>query len=227
MKLTLLEKKQELEDVFSFVFQPPESINWQAGQYLSYRIPHQNPDNRGETRIFTISSAPYQKNIWLTTRYYFEKSSSFKKVLFKMKPGETVEAFNIRGHFVLEDIQRKVAFITGGIGITPVHSILLDLNKKKTIHDIILIYSNRNEQNVVFEETLETLKNENPGLKINYIFSPDRCNIQMLEAMIPDIPQRLFYLSGPITMVKSLQEVLARLQVNPENIKRDYFPGLD
>src|SRR3990167_4362886 len=60
MLLTFFEKKQETADVFSFIFKTDEPIKWRAGQYLFYTFPNDNPDNRGVTRYFTISSTPFE-----------------------------------------------------------------------------------------------------------------------------------------------------------------------
>ncbi|OQA11512.1 MAG: dihydroorotate dehydrogenase electron transfer subunit [bacterium ADurb.Bin363] len=138
MKFRIEEKRKEVDDIYSFIFQPQEPVTWQAGQYALYRVSHDNPDNRGETRIFTISSPPFQKRIMLTTNYSFEESSSFKKALFARKAGDVVEAIKIDGKFTVNKEYQKLVFIAGGIGITPFHSILLDLEEKK---DDILVGS--------------------------------------------------------------------------------------
>jgi len=225
MKLKMVEKRQEKEDVFSFIFQPQEPVSWRAGQFVLYRIPHENPDDRGDTRIFTISSPPYQKKIMLTTRYFFQESSSFKQALFAKEVGDFVEALKIQGDFTVEDANKKMVFITGGIGITPFHSILLDLENKKNIQDIILIYSNKNEESIVFKDTMNRLEKQFHGFKIRYIFSPQRCDQELIKESVPDIEKRIFYISGPMAMVKSVEEALRQLNVDREKIKKDYFPG--
>ena len=224
MKLKLIEKKQETNNVFSFIFQPPKPVSWQAGQYVFYKLPHDNPDDRGDTRIFTISSPPYQERIMITTRFFFQESSSFKKALFSKEVGDSIEALRIQGHFTVEEPNKKLVFIAGGIGITPFHSILLELENRNNIKDIILIYSNRNEESVVFKETMDRLEKKFQGIKINYIYSPQRCNKELIKDSVPDIYERIFYLSGPIRMVRSVEEALEELNVNIENIKKDYFP---
>lgn len=225
MRLKLMEKRQEAKDVFSFIFEPQESISWQAGQFIVYKIPHDHPDNRGDTRIFTISSPPYQEKIMLTTRYFFDQSSSFKQALFKKVPGSYVEGIDVRGHFTIEDANRKFAFIAGGIGITPFHAILLDLEQKEKIQDIILIYSNRDRENVVFEDIMNRLENQFRELKIIYLFSPQHCDLEVVKKSVPDIQERIFYLSGPTGMVKSVEEVLQQLGVENSKVKKDYLPG--
>ncbi len=225
MELKLIEKKQETDDVFSFVFQPMKPISWLAGQYIFYKIPHENPDDRGIIRHFTISSPPYQKTIMLTSRFFYQESSSFKQALLAKKVGDFLEAENVRGNFTMQDTDKKLVFIAGGIGITPFHAILLDLEKKDNINDIMLIYSNKDEESIIFKDTLDRLEKQFRGLKINYLFSPQRCDQELIKNVVRDIQERIFYISGPTRMVKAVEEALQELEVNKENIRKDYIPG--
>lgn len=227
MKFRIEEKRKEVDDIYSFIFQPQEPVTWQAGQYALYRVPHDNPDNRGETRIFTISSPPFQKRIMLTTNYSFEESSSFKKALFAKKAGDVVEAIKIDGKFTVNKEYQKLVFIAGGIGITPFHSILLDLEEKKDYRDIILVYSNKNEEHIVFKDTLNNLAERYSKLNIKYIFSPQRADENLIKETVPDLEERVFYISGPMRLVKAVEETLYQLKVDKENIKKDYFPGIN
>lgn len=227
MKFRIEEKRKEVDDIYSFIFQPQEPVTWQAGQYALYRVSHDNPDNRGETRIFTISSPPFQKKIMLTTNYSFEESSSFKKALFAKKAGDVVEAIKIDGKFTVNKEYQKLVFIAGGIGITPFHSILLDLEEKKDYRDIILVYSNKNEEHIVFKDTLNNLAKRYSKLNIKYIFSPQRADENLIKETVPDSEERVFYISGPMRLVKAVEETLYQLKVDKENIKKDYFPGIN
>lgn len=47
MKLKLIQRKPETADVESFIFEPDQSIRWQAGQYLHYSLPHIASDDGG------------------------------------------------------------------------------------------------------------------------------------------------------------------------------------
>ena len=227
MKLLIEEIRKEIDDAFSFIFKPEEPITWQAGQYALYRVPHDNPDNRGEVRIFTISSPPFQKKLMLTTHYLFEESSSFKKALFAKKVGDEVELVKIDGKFIVNDDTEKLVFIAGGIGITPFHSILLELEKNRVQKDIILIYSNKDEEHIVFKDTLDNLASEYNSLNIKYIFSPQRADENLIKETVPVLKERVFYISGPMRLVKAVEETLYKLEVDKENVKKDYFPGLN
>ena len=163
----------------------------------------------------------------LTTHYLFEESSSFKKTLFAKRVGDEVELVKIDGKFTINNGAQKLVFIAGGIGITPFHSILLELEKKEVQKDIILIYSNKDEEHIVFKDTLDNLARGYNRLNIKYIFSPQRADENLIKEVVPDIKERIFYISGPMRLVKAVEEALYQLEIDKENIKKDYFPGLN
>jgi len=117
MKFTLSAIQQEANDTFSFIFAPEQTLQWKAGQLLRYVLNHANPDDRGVERFFSIASAPHEKHVMVTTRFA-SKSSSFKKALRKLRPGDAIEAHDLEGDFVVDDSEKTFVFIAGGIGIT-------------------------------------------------------------------------------------------------------------
>lgn len=227
MKLTLVKKIQNTFDASSFIFEPEKPIKWKAGQYLYYTLNHHGADERGVSRYFTNSAAPHEKFIMITTRLAAEEGSTFKRALQSLAIGAQIDAFPPDGDFVVDDPGAKYVFIAGGIGITPFRSILLDLGNKKEIKDIILFYGNRNEE-IVFKDELEKIAGENPGLKIKYAIEPERINAQIIKSEVPDMAERIFYISGPEKMVRAFKEMLVgELGISRKNIKTDYFPGYD
>jgi ferredoxin-NADP reductase len=226
MKVTLIEKIRETKDVYSFIFKSEKQVIWEAGQHIFLKIPHPNPDNRGIIRHFTISSAPFEKNISITSRFDIEKGSSFKKALLKLKTGSSVEAFNLRGNFIIKDLKAKYVFIAGGIGITPYRSILLDLSNKNNSVNIILLYGSK-DQNIVFKGTLDEIESKYKWLKIHYIIEPQLINGEIIKNKVPDFQERIFYISGPLIMVKIVEGILSKLNISKSSIAKDYFPGYE
>jgi glycine betaine catabolism B len=112
MKFTLSATKQEANDTFSLIFAPEQPLQWKAGQLLRYVINHPNPDDRGVERFFSIASAPYEKDVMLTTRFV-PKSSSFKKALKNLRRGDAIEADDLEGDFVVDDSKKTFVFIAG------------------------------------------------------------------------------------------------------------------
>ena len=223
MKLTLIQKREETKDVETFIFESSESLTWRAGQYLHYTLPHENPDDRGVERYFTIASAPYERHIQITTRFS-EKSSTFKTALNNLPIGATIDADDLEGDFVVEDTNQEFVFIAGGIGITPYRAILLALQKRNQPMDILLLYASRNKS-IVFREELDAISRAHKTFRIHYIIEPERIDQNTILSSVYDVRKPLFYVSGPEPMVQSFETMLAGMGIPDDHIKRDFFPG--
>lgn len=224
MEAELIEKIQEAEDTFSFIFRPEIPFKWRAGQYACYRLPHRNPDNRGIKRYFSIASAPHEEYIMLTTRIDPENGSTFKKALYNRRPGSTVEIIDRSGSFTVGDYRKKYLMLAGGIGITPFRSILLDIDHKGMESDIVLIYGNKTDD-IAFKGILDELETKNKWLTVDYVIGPRRIDGDIIKDNTGDMHNSMYYLSGPMAMVRAIKDILLGMDINAENIKTDYFPG--
>src|SRR4030042_4868313 len=92
MKLKLIKKIRRVGNIRSFIFKPEKKFVWKAGQYLIAKIEHKKQDLRGDMRFITMSSAPFEKNVMITTRIFGKKASSFKKTLNNLKIGDYIGA---------------------------------------------------------------------------------------------------------------------------------------
>lgn len=220
----LLQKKENLaSSISSFWFEPTRPFLFQAGQFLQYTLGHAHADSRGTRRYFTIASSPLEKQILVCSRFS-EKGSTFKKALSVMKPGDEIIASKVAGDFVLpKDPANKLAFIAGGIGITPFRSIVKHLLDKNQSRDIVLLYGAKSEEEFIFRDIFEEAQ-ERFGMKNVYV-TKGFIDGRIVEQEIPDFKERTFYVSGPESMVELLEKTLAGMGVSRKHIKRDYFPG--
>jgi len=226
MKLILLEKRSETDDVMSFMFRSDAPLKWQAGQFLHYDLPHPDADDRGTTRYFTIASAPFERHVMLTTRFASERSSSFKRALRRLPVGATVEVGEPDGDFVVDAPGDQHVLIAGGIGVTPFRAILLDLDHRELPISATLLYANRTG-NFVYKGEMDRLAGRHPGLVIRYVVSPERVTQPSIRAVAPDLAKPTFHVSGPEPFVDALGSMLSELGVPEARVKRDYFPGYD
>ena len=224
MKLNLIKRKAEVPGVESFIFKPREPMLWKAGQFFHYVLHHEPTDDRGSDRWFTISAAPSEGVIMITTRFTTDKGSSFKKTLADLKIGDAIEVSDLDGDFIVEDLTKEYVFIAGGIGITPIRSILKDLDQSGKKINAILLYANR-DKNIVFKEELETFAKNNPTLKIHYVTAPERIDVTKIKELVPDLQKPIFYISGPEPMVESLGKALKEAGITADHLKQDWFPG--
>jgi|SRR5690606_38810900 len=224
MRLTLIEKKNITSDIESFVFNPDVELTWEAGQFLHYFLPHENPDDRKEDRYFTISSAPFEKSVVITTRL-FDDGSSFKKALNNLNIGDSIEATGPEGDFVIRDPNKHYIFIAGGIGITPFRSILKELDHNEISLNIDLLYANRNEE-YPFDEEFKDLQDKHSQFKVHKFTSPRRIEEQDIRTVASsDINKSVYYVSGPKPMVQHYEAMLKDMGISEENIVTDFFPG--
>jgi ferredoxin-NADP reductase len=225
MKLRLIEKRREAsDDTTSFIFFPEGPLTWRAGQFLHYVLPHAEADDRKADRYFTIASAPHETNVRLTTRFANGSGSTYKHALQALAFGATVEAGELDGDFVIDDLEGESIFIAGGIGITPFRAILLDLDKRGVDIKATLLYSNR-DVDIIFKRQLDGLAQKHPRFKIRYFVSPDHLDKDVLESIVAASPEATFFVSGPQTMVDAVGQTLTPLGVPKERLKQDWFPG--
>ena len=226
MKLILVEKRPETEDVMSFVFRSDAPLKWQAGQFLHYSLPHPDADDRGITRYFTIASAPFEGHVMLTTRFAGERSSSFKRALRRLAIGTAVEVSEPDGDFVVGDPGDEHVLIAGGIGVTPFRAILLDLDHRELPIKATLLYANRTPD-FVYKAEMDRLTGRHPGLAIRYLVSPEHVSQSSIRAAAADLAKPTFHVSGPEPFVEAMGNMLSQLGVPDVHVKRDYFPGYD
>lgn len=224
MKLKLLSTKVEQDDVHSFVFEPETPITWQPGQYMHYVLQHPQADTRGVERWFTISSAPFEGHIMLTTRLA-GSGSSFKKALMALKEGDTVEADGPKGSFTIEGGNHRHVLIAGGIGITPYRSMMLQLYHEGKDPGVELFYASR-EPKPVFEELFLDLQAKLKNFRLRKFTGGTRIVAKDLKGYL-DKDDAIYYISGPRPMSEGYQHLLQALKVPDERIKTDYFPGYD
>lgn len=226
MKLILVEKRSETDDVMSFMFRSDAPLKWQAGQFLHYSLPHPDTDDRGTTRYFTIASAPFEGHVMLTTRFASERSSSFKRALRQLPVGAAVEVGEPDGDFVVDAPGDQHVLIAGGIGVTPFRAILLDLDHRELPINATLLYANR-IRDFVYKAEIDRLAGRHPGLAVRYVVSPERVTQSTIRAEAADLAKPTFHVSGPEPFVDALGRMLSELGVPEAHVKRDYFPGYD
>jgi ferredoxin-NADP reductase len=219
------------KDIKTFWFKPDQPLKYTAGQFTELTLKHEQPDNRGEKRWFTLSSAPGNELVSVTTKYADdEHTSSFKRALFRLQPGHELLMSQPMGDFVLpKDTSIPLIFIAGGIGITPFHSMFSWLATQDDHRNIHLLYSVRNEEDIVFKELLASTNARTTVIvaEPSSAWHGERGHLtpqQIIEIAKP-APECLVYISGPEPMIQALTEGIQSHGVPKRQIVTDFFPG--
>jgi ferredoxin-NADP reductase/Na+-translocating ferredoxin:NAD+ oxidoreductase RnfD subunit len=234
--LTLKEKLQITPDTLDFIFTSPKKPAFSPGQYMEWTLSHPNTDSRGNRRYFTLASSPTEDTIRLGIKFY-APSSSYKKALLAMKPNETIVASQLAGDFTLmKNPKQKYVFIAGGIGITPFRSIIQHLLDTQDRRQIIQFFANKTAADIVYTDVFNKAYKQ-LGIKTVYTITDPkqippgwqwytgRITPQMIEKEVPDYKERMFYLSGPRSMVTAFEQTLSAMGIQNSHIKTDFFPG--
>jgi ferredoxin-NADP reductase len=132
---------------------------------------------------------------------------------------------------------RPAVIVSGGIGITPFRSILLQAVHEKRPHRIVFFYANRRPEDAVFLEDMRALTRESA----TFTFVPtmtemDRSHLawdgergridqQMLAKYLTGITSTIYYVTGPPGMVKGLRTLLKATGVDSDDIRTEEFTG--
>jgi ferredoxin-NADP reductase len=219
MKVIYQGKQKTATNIYTFLFQPKTKVRYIAGQFIELKIPHKNPDERGDKHWFTLSSSPTDEFLSITTKIINE-SSSFKSALSKLKPGTELEMAAPMGDFVLpKDKSIPLFFVAGGIGCTPYHSIIKFLQDTGEKRDIQLLYGANSIDEVAFKELFAGY------LGKDFQVTLDRMDADIILKTLKDSDNGHIYLSGPEPMVEKLYEDIKKEGFSAHRLHTDYFPG--
>lgn len=214
--------------VKTFRFDRVRQYEFEAGQWFVLTIPF---GDGYLTKHFTHSSSPTEGYLDFTTRL---TGSEYKNALDDLPIGTEVEIEGPFGSFTLREDAQRVAFLTGGIGITPVRSILRYLADGGPDIEVALLYGNKDQESIAFRLELEAFEGQLPALKVAHVLTDPlpgweghRGYIRddILEAELGDGAGWTYYLSGPPAMVAALKQVLSDRGVDRRRIVMENFEG--
>lgn len=218
MKLRLARKQKETDAIWSFFFEPAGKVKWLAGQSIRLELPKKTWGV--DERRFSIASAPYEKHIRITTRV---SKSSFKQLLAKLEPGDSLEGYAIEGDFTWGETDMPRLFLSGGIGITPFRALLAQAVHDGTPLNTTLIHSFSDDK-LLFGDELAAWQKKDPTFYVHYL-PKTRLSLDSHSTLSPFWQHNLVYISGPEKMVQELAKSLTKQGLPKEQLKLDEFTG--
>ena len=229
LKVKIKEIIRRNYNVKSFRLEPPGDLDFKAGQFMSVQL----KDDPRLKKYLSISSSPTEKCYLEFTKKLTE--SDFSRTLDNLKAGDQVTIQYPFGKFVLDESFSKIAFLSGGIGITPIRSICKYVVDKNLGSDIVLVYANRSVRDVVFKEDFDAMVKSYPSLKVAHVLcetepgfkcTVGRINAQVIKNEVLDYRERKFYLCGPPQMVEAMCKLLVEeLGIVKEMVVTENFQG--
>ena len=209
-------------DVFSYL----------PGQFLFLTL-LRGRDLPVEEHPFTISSSPSERD---HISVAVKESGDFTASIGETRPKDRAAVLAPYGRFsfMLHPERKRTVFIAGGIGITPILSMLRYMTHVKMEREVFLFYANRTESDIAFRNELEAMGREGsvPKLSLFHIISKPgenwngekgRLNGEILRKHLDNFRDTAFYICGPPPMMDSVAAVLLAGGADPGDVHMEKF----
>jgi ferredoxin-NADP reductase len=169
-------------------------------------------DGRLATRTYSMSSAPRRDGCFTIT---VKAQGKVSNVLVRdVVAGSYLSIGLPEGDFVLPPaLPAKLAFITGGSGITPVMSMVRSLAERGELRDVVHVHYARHRNDVIFNDELHALAAGHPGYRLVLVYSdedPRLLDDATLTEHIADWRDRQAWVCGPRGMLDAATDCFAR-----------------
>lgn len=230
----LMKKETVASETMAFHWEKPDGFEFKAGQFGDFTLINPSEtDAEGNTRAFSFVNAPSEDGLVTATRM---RDSAFKRVLKDLPEGSEVKLDAPHGNFTLHKTESTPAvFIIGGIGITPIRSMIVEALHQKTSHDLTLFYSNNTPDDAAFQSDFNDLADDNENFKFVPVMTntdsdewsgeSGYIDADMLKRHVSDITKPIYYLAGPADMVQAMYKMLVEAGANEDNIRAEEFSG--
>jgi ferredoxin-NADP reductase len=226
----------EADDVASFLLQPEDGRplpTYRAGQYVTLRVSTPTTP-RPLVRCYSLSDAPATTHYRITVKRVGQMSSLLHT---QGVVGSTLELQAPRGEFYLDtEDPRPALFIAGGIGITPLLSMMKVLLAKRPQHAVTLFYGVRHGADHAFREELLNLAKEHPNVQYVPCYSQPRTHdtrgvdfvaarridLALVRTLVPS-PNLPVYLCGPASLMETLVPALRDWGCAAEDLRYEAF----
>ena len=218
----------ETPEIRTFRVERPAGFAFRAGQFLIVRVP---AGGREEVRCYSISSAPEASGyLEISVRRQGRASGALHETV---RAGGVLAVRGPGGSFVYPpEPEAPIVLHAGGVGITPMISMLRHAASSEPGRPVTLLYTVRTEADVAFRDELSLLARRAPGVRVHVALSrgeprpgylTGRMDAGRIAQFVPDAAKAIHLICGPASMIASLRESLAGLGVPPERIRFEAF----
>ncbi len=232
--------REVAESVWELVLRPPResaAVRHLPGQFMFLTLLR----GRGlpvEEHPFTISSAPGAGEELAVT---VKESGDYTATIGETRPGERAAVWAPFGRFsyLLKPPASDTLMVAGGIGITPILSMLRHMRREGVPRRVLLVYAAKRETDLAYIGELRgiQLSGDPPDLEVVPVLSrPEggwsghrgRITRPMLEDLLrrpdgqPCLPEDA-YICGPPPMMESVEAQLTAMGVPQERIYSERF----
>lgn len=240
--LTVAEILDETHDTKTFRIAAPSGglPAFLPGQFYALEVCA--ADGTWIRRSYSISSAPGETQYFDLTIKFLEGGAATAVLFQQIKPGSEVRATGPFGEFTL-DTTKPAILVGGGVGVTPLMGMLRHIVRERLFTPVVLLYSNRERRDVIFETELEGMGRNHPHLKISQTLtrgdgtdpsrphaepwrgSLGRFRAEDVRRACAALRDPIVYLCGPVPFMEELGREFIQSGIPPANVRTEAFLG--
>ncbi len=231
IKVRLIEIIKNTDTMKTFRFTPVQGSipEFLPGQFVFL---YANINGEEIKRAYSIASSPLDNTLDLGLELV-ENGKMTTYFHNNVKIGDIFEISQPKGHFKYTDDVKKAVMIAGGSGITPMRAISRYCTQKKLDTKLILLYSSKTEDKILYRKEFEELAQINPNLKVvhtltrnkdsNWKGRQGRVCEEVISEECGNLEDATFYLCGSINMVKTMSSLIKEMGADRKKIKMDIW----
>ncbi len=207
-----IDKNLEFDHIYTFKFKAENNFHYTAGQWIHLGFPTKSKDKE-RVRHMSFSSSPSDGFLEFTMDT--SSGSIYKNLMVQLTPGDTIKGFKINGNLVINPKQHQsITFIAGGIGITPMRSLIRDINKNNPTFNWRLLHISRTD----FIYKKELLSYSNQQWRVNRLQLDE-----VWQEVINESNNSHFFICGSNRFVEGLQAKLIESNIAMDRIICENF----
>jgi ferredoxin-NADP reductase len=221
-------------DVKTFMFEADGDrvFHFEPGQFITLQL---DIDGHRVSRCYTVSSPPTRPHMIAITVKRVIGGPVSNWLHDNLVPGSRVTVHAPLGQFTLASPPAaKYLFLSAGSGITPVMSMTRTLFDLGSEADILFIHSARTPADIIFRRELEAIAAVMPNIRVIHICEADypserwmglrgRLSASALQAIAPDLSERITYTCGPPPYMAAVRRVLDDLGYDMAHYHEESF----
>ncbi|GAB6990481.1 NO-inducible flavohemoprotein [Paenibacillus pini] len=242
-KFVVDKKVKESDVITSFYLKPQDGkaiATYLPGQYITVRV---KPEGEEYTHIrhYSLSKAAGDSSYRITVKKeaaLADKPAGIVSTYLhdSLNEGDIVEVSAPAGSFTLDQSKDiPVVLLSGGVGITPMVSMLETILKEQPDRDVTFIHAAIHGGVHAMKEHIEQLDASHPHMKSYLCYELPRENdishktgyidLAWLQEIVS--PEADFYFCGPVSFMRAVNHALQELGVPAERIHYEFFGPAD
>lgn len=214
----IIERRTETAETYSLIVAPADGeplFAFTAGQFVMVHL-YADDGTVWAKAAYSMATAPVESKDRLELGIKIH--GDFTKRAANLAVGDQLGIQGPYGAFTLKEDSDRIVFFAGGIGVTPLRSMIRDVLLNHKPIEMVLFYSDKTIADMAYEAEFRALAAAHPSFRFVPILTREqpagwegessRINRSMIEKYVSDPSNARYYMCGPDTFMDAIKAIL-------------------